>query len=479
MSASVSERSGKEPRIETTDDASPLGLAAPMVGDASATVYDARLMTRTPTSRAAKSNRTARTPIGNSELISNINTRLILEAVRVMQPTYRAAVARRTGLKPATLTVIVNDLIQQGLLEERSPNTGNARWGRPPLMLQVNGDVKRILAIDLEPDRIRVAVTNMLVSIQQFAETRIDRFARPETTCNRILKLCDQVMRGVKPSELLGVGMSLPGLIDREQGVLISSTNMPRWHDVPIAKTIGTHLKARVEVERSVHLAALYEDWSNPQPPDSSTLVISLRTGVGSSLMHRRELYVGNMGFDGEIGHTVIDVNGLPCECGSRGCLETFVSATAICERAQKLIAAGRAQQLAREVSPDNPLTPEMIYRLAKDGDADCAEVVREIGRYLGIAIANLINLFAPNHVVICGSIDMAEDLLLHAVKDQVAKSALPRTREKVTITLAREKEKLPLLGAAVLIARKVFALPRLSHNVATLQRAVDPRTGV
>src|SRR5437764_3223533 len=105
----------------------------------------------------------SKSQIGNSELISTVNSRLVLQAVRVMQPTYRAAVARQTGLKPATVTSIVNELIHEQMLRETAdPAVGNAaRWGRPPLMLQVNPDVKRILAIDLEPDRIRVALTNI------------------------------------------------------------------------------------------------------------------------------------------------------------------------------------------------------------------------------------------------------------------------------------------------------------------------------
>src|ERR1700722_6504126 len=94
--------------------------------------------------------------IGNSKLISAVNCRLVLQAVRVMQPTYRAAVARKTGLKPATMTSIVNELIELKMLREIENPTVPARWGRPPLMLELNRDVKRVLAIDLEPDCIRV-----------------------------------------------------------------------------------------------------------------------------------------------------------------------------------------------------------------------------------------------------------------------------------------------------------------------------------
>src|SRR2546423_9465222 len=124
--------------------------------------------------------------IGNSELISQVNSRLILQAVRIMQPTYRAAMARKTGLKPATVTVIVNDLLNRHMLIEVPGPATSDRWGRPPLMLRVNGDVKHILAIDLEPDCIRVALTNILVENLVYRETRIDRFAKPSAILPRI-----------------------------------------------------------------------------------------------------------------------------------------------------------------------------------------------------------------------------------------------------------------------------------------------------
>ena len=185
------------------------------------------------------------------------------------------------------------------------------------------------------------------------------------------------------------------------------------------------------------------------------------------------QLYVGNQGFDGEIGHTVIDCDGKPCECGSRGCLETFVSASAICERAMAAISEGRGKAIKAQMEAHEPLTPELIYRLAKEGDPDSAAIVRDVGRYLGIATANMINLLAPHEVVISGSIDLADELILGAIRAEVERSALPRTRRKPRCAW-REKDRVPLLGAAVMVARQIFALPQLSHNT-DLSQASQP----
>jgi N-acetylglucosamine repressor len=405
--------------------------------------------------------------IGNSKLIAAVNCRLVLQAVRFMQPTYRAAVARKTGLKPATMTSIVNDLIERKMLREIVNPAAPGRSGRPPLMLELNRDVKRVLAIDLEPDRIRVASTDLLLRIVEYRESSVDRFSAPDSVCEEILSLCAQVREGVDDSQIQGVGVSLPGQIDKENGILISSTNMPQWRNVPVTAILGRGLGLPVRVERSLHLAALYEGWSDPRLQNRTVLILSLRTGIGLSVLHRGELYTGNLGFDGEIGHTVVALDGPQCECGSRGCLETFVNSSAICGRAHVELNSGRCAELKRVLAGGASLSPELIYELGGAGDMECAWIVRDVGRYLGVACANLINLLAPHEIVVCGSIARAGEMVLHAMREEINRSALPGSREHVKLRLAPEREKMPLLGAAALVAQELFDLPKLHHATA------------
>ena len=282
--------------------------------------------------------------IGNSELISQVNSRLVLQAVRVMQPTFRAAVARRTGLKPATVTVIVNDLLEKRMIQEVD--------APPDIALRTSAaDVAGQSGREAHPRGRFRARSHPRRADQPGAEEMayrehlIDRAAKPPVIIEKILKLCRDVLGKTPREKMLGAGLSLPGLIDLERGVLISSTNMPHWHDVPIRDILAKELKLPVHVDRSVRLAALYEEWVSPHLDDQTTLIISLGTGVGFSLINRGQLYVGNCGFDGEIGHTVVDINGQVCECGSRGCLETFVSASTIVARARRGIAKGAASR--------------------------------------------------------------------------------------------------------------------------------------
>lgn len=407
---------------------------------------------------------TVKGSIGNYDLVSTVNTRLVLEAVRTLGPTYRAAVARRTNLNPATITGIVNELLENGMLLELAADPEVSGRGRPPQMIQINANAKNILAIDLEPDRIRVALLNLMLEVREYRERRIDRFSKPQRIWQQVQELCQDALNSGGGVPLEGVGVSLPGLIDMENGVLLGSTNMPKMVNVPIREMLEKEFKTPVFLERSMHLASLYEAWARVDGFKGSTMVITHRTGIGMSLMRNGELYLGSRGYDGEIGHTVVDMNGEKCECGGHGCLETFVSASAICKRVEKMLAKGRCKAIRKACDGGAELHPELVFRLAKAGDPDCVEVVREIGRYIGVAVANMINVLAPDEVLICGSIDVADELVLESVSEQIQQRALARIRENVVVRLAAAKELSPLLGAAVLVAKRLFELPKLTH---------------
>ena len=403
----------------------------------------------------------------NHEMMAMVNARLVLQSVRWHQPTYRAAVAKQTQLKRPTVTKIVNGLIDRGYLQEVACETDeNARMGRPPKLLQINANLGHVLAIDLEPDHIRIGLTNLLLGMLSYKERLIDRFSEPMIVLKQIFQLCAEVMSDSQGSGILGVGVSLPGLIDRGQGLLISSTNMPKWNNVPIKSILEKELHLPVTVGRSFYLAALHESWVNPiTQSDHTTLLISLRTGIGMSVIRNGEIHTGGSGLDGEIGHTVIDINGQVCECGNRGCLETFVSASSICQRVKALLDQGKCQAVRRIIDKGNPLTPELVYQLAKENDPDCCDIVRDVGSYIGIAISNMVNLFAANEVIISGAIDIALETMVESIKEQVYGRILSRYKDDLTIRLAGAKEKAPLMGAAVLVARNTFEMPELRDN--------------
>lgn len=408
---------------------------------------------------------------GNSELIVQVNRRLVLQAIRSLQPTYRAEVSRWTELNPATVTGIVSDLLKVRLLREVTGDfiAPGPAGGRPPMMLRLNNDARRILAIDLEPELLRVAVVGLGIDIIEYREEALDRHSHPEAVFATLDRLVEDVLSRGRRRTIDGIGLSLPGLVDRERGILLSSTNLPHWRNVPIRDILFQRFGHQAKVERAVHLAAMHEDWIDNSDDNRTKLILSLRTGIGMSFVRRGEVFMGAGGFNGEVGHTVIDLDGAQCECGNRGCLETFVSADAVRKRVETMLSQGRGQAIAAAVKQGEQLRPELVYRLAKDGDGDSAEIVLDVGRYVGLAAANLANLLSPDELIVSGSIDLAEDLILTAIREQIAQCSLPQIRDHLKVRLAVAKEKASLLGAAVMVTRELFDLPRLTHRRATV----------
>jgi predicted NBD/HSP70 family sugar kinase len=252
---------------------------------------------------------------------------------------------------------------------------------------------------------------------------------------------------------IIGAGVSLPGLVDVEKGISCSSTNMPNWRQVQIVSKLTSALRLPVRIERSIHLAALSEKWRRPDTYHRNVLCVVLRTGIGAAMLIKGNVYAGANNLDGEIGHTIIDIEGKRCECGKRGCLETFISSDAIRGKAIELIRQGKAKRLF-ELADGKPeaISTEMIYKLSQEGDVDCIQIVRYLMRYLCYGITNLVNVFDPHELVICGSIDIAEDIVLQEMNSHLKELLLPDTFSKLKIYLTPYKERASLIGAACMV---------------------------
>lgn len=417
---------------------------------------------------------------GSFELMAEVNTRLVLNALRQHGILSRAELSRLTALQAATVGNVVAGLISKHLVTEtkteKSPTNGA---GRPGTLLKLQESSRLVLAIDLEPDYLRCALLNINLEAVAYSEVGINRFAHSDDIMSQIVSSCNSLI-SINPlwsNKIIGIGVSLPGEVDVENGISCGSTNMPNWKNVPILSHLSDSLHFPVTIGKSYHLAALSEKWRRPEAIDRNIMCISLRTGIGLALLIKGTLYQGASHFDGEIGHTVVELNGNLCECGKRGCLETFLASHAIEKRAKDLAAAGKADALLQAAKSDMAnIKTSLIYQLAKAGNPTCAGIVRETSRYLGLAAANLVQVLNPHEVVICGGIDIADDILLQEMDAVFTEMLLPKTRQDVKLLLSPYKEKASLFGAGVVVLDDLFAMPNLDFP-ATMKSRLGKNT--
>ncbi|MEX0800508.1 MAG: ROK family protein [Dehalococcoidia bacterium] len=218
---------------------------------------------------------------------------------------------------------------------------------------------------------------------------------------------------GVERSSLAGLGIASPGAVDAQRGIVPEAPQLPGWQDVPLARILGDRIGLAARLENDATAAALGEHRFGAGKGSRYMIYITVSTGVGGGIIIDGQMYGGKSGAAGELGHIVIDVNGPPCGCGSRGCLESLASGTAIAKRGEELAASGKSPALAKLREAEGPVTAEMVHRAATEGDTASVGLYREAGRYFGVALASYVNIFDPEVIVIGGGVAKAGELLM------------------------------------------------------------------
>jgi glucokinase len=252
--------------------------------------------------------------------------------------------------------------------------------------------------------------------------------------------------------EVVAVGFGIPCLIDQRTGRAVIAVNLP-LANIPFADVMTERLGLPVFVDNDANLAALAEHRAGAARGCSEAVVLTVGTGIGGGLILGGELYRGAIGAGAELGHMVIEQDGPPCQgnCPNRGCLEALASGTALAREARRIAGERPDSRLGQALADRRELDGPLVTELAYDGDGAAADVIELIGRRLGVGIANYVNIFNPEIVVIGGGVIGAGELLLAPIRDEVAKRALPPSRDEVKIMPARFSVEAGMVGAAAL----------------------------
>ena len=250
----------------------------------------------------------------------------------------------------------------------------------------------------------------------------------PDAVIGRIITMAKSVIdtarREDRTAEIIGVGIGSPGPLDRARGVVIFTPNL-RWKDMPVRDRIGEGLGLPASLDNDANCAMLGEHWRGAAQGADSAVCFTIGTGIGGGVILGGQLVHGASDVAGEIGHITIEVNGRRCGCGNDGCLEAYASGPAIARRAVEAIEAGAASSMVDRVHGQlDQITAQTVFEAVAAGDALAEELVRDTARYLGVGIANLLNILNPEVVVVCGGVTKAGDHLFVPLRREVARRA-------------------------------------------------------
>jgi predicted NBD/HSP70 family sugar kinase/biotin operon repressor len=364
----------------------------------------------------------------------------VIQALQVLGVTSRADVARHTGLSRSTVSTIVAGLQAEGMVVDRDADgRAAAGGGRPPVLIALDPGAGFAIGIDFGKRHLAVALadlTHRLIA-EEWREMADDYDA--EVGIRQADELVQLVVEasGADAGRLLGVGMGLPGPVHRS-GVVGSSAILPGWAGTHAGERMGERLGMRVWLSNDANLGALAESTWGAGRDACGLVYLKLATGIGAGIVIEGRLFDGAGGTAGEIGHTSLDETGDICRCGSRGCLETYASGSAI------------ATLLSRSLG--EVLTPDDVLARAVVGDPGCRRALADAGRHIGAAVADLCNLINPERIVVGGSMAVAGDVLLDPLREAVGLRAIPSAAEDVLIVPGELGERAELLGAVALV---------------------------
>ncbi len=310
----------------------------------------------------------------------------------------------------------------------------------------------KIIGIDLGGTQLRVVLSD---SVGQF----ITRLARPtqanrgpEAVIDDLVALVAEV-KGLGGSQnIVGLGIGIAAPVNPLTGILHTSTVLPAWHELPLRSILEQRLNLPVFIDNDANLGALGEYRFGAGKGYQHLVYLTISTGVGAGIVEDGRILRGVVGSAGELGHITVDVNGPACVCGNVGCLYNFVSGTALGQQAIRLLEQGRPS-LIGELCSGNLLRidAKIIGEAAQQGDQLALEIVGRAGKYLGIAVTNILHIFNPGVVVIGGGVALIGNLLFDPMREWVAQHAMPAFREAAAIVPAKLGDDAGLYGAVAL----------------------------
>ncbi|MFH1908168.1 MAG: ROK family transcriptional regulator [Chloroflexota bacterium] len=379
-----------------------------------------------------------------------MNRSIVLNVIKTYGPIARVEVARRTGLSPATVTGITAELIDEDLVFEK--DMGDSSGGRRPILLAINPSGGYVIGIKLTETQAIGALTDLEATV---IVKRTDNLhgRDPEMIVKQLSLLVSELLQkaGLPKKKLLGVGVGLAGIVDSEQGMLRQSPFFG-WRDLPLGEMLQAQVRVPVYVDNDVNTLTLAEMWFGGGQGIDSFLIVTVGRGVGLGIVVNGQFYRGARGGAGELGHTVIDPEGPTCECGKHGCLEAYVGDPGLVRMATEAVNRGEIPGPITSMSD--------LLTQAQADEAGAHAVFARAGDILGQGIANLLNIFNPQKIIISGEGTRAGDLLFGPMRESIANHVMPGLASDTSIQIDAWGDDAWARGAASLVLRQLFVSP-------------------
>ena len=385
----------------------------------------------------------------SSETARDINRSLVLSAIRTNQPLSRADLARKIGLQRSTVSLIVEQLMNERWVVEGG--IAQLPRGRKPRLLTLDVEDTAVIGVNVLP-----RVTTMVVADLNSRFLSQESFDTPSDPGGLVYALAGRVKRLAKDHPKTAfeeIGVSVPGRVDRYMQRLVFAPNLG-WLDVDLKGALEKATGLPVSVENAANACALAEVWSGPFAGIQDLVAVTVSEGIGTGIIADGHLVRGPSGAAGEFGHVCLSPDGPPCKCGSRGCWEIYASNTAAV-RAYNEGRPGESRGERRNGRSQTVKDFGELLALFQAGDRRAEEVLDNMARYLGLGLAMLVNGLAPSVITIVGEVTRAWSRMGPIAQQEIEQRA--RTHANTRIVPTDDVLQPRLRGTVALVLQKHF----------------------
>ncbi|MEO7457211.1 MAG: ROK family transcriptional regulator, partial [Gemmatimonadaceae bacterium] len=389
-----------------------------------------------------------------------VNRRIVLNLIREYQPISRAELARRMQVRRGTLTPLVRELVDSGVVFEKG--TAATARGRRPTMLAVRTRGRLVIAVDVRSGQSSIALGD--VAGRMIARESFETPATPDKLVDEVELHVKRLLRQHAPAGgdgCQGIGLVLPGMVDRKTGRLIYAPRLG-WRDVDLRSLVAQRIGMKVFIESAPIACALARLWLEPEAIRSvnSFAYVSVSEGIGVGIAVNGEMVRGESHTAGEFGHVSLDSSGPECVCGRRGCWEALACNAATVDRYVQEVTGTPARADAKFRKTRKAGTPgiEEVVRRARSGEPAAMQAIVETGQHIGRGLAVVVSAFNPGRIYVGGEITEAWDLLERPMRDALIAGTMPGDAGRTPVVPDSSLAEYRLLGAVALVTAPGYA---------------------
>jgi N-acetylglucosamine repressor len=397
----------------------------------------------------------------NSKYLKKINRLSIINIIKDNEPISRQQLSQVTGLTPPAITGIIRELLDSGFVLETG--LGQSQGGRKPIKLTFNSAAAHVIGIELTRFETVIGIADLKNDPSDIRTMNWD-MSEPETGINLLVSEIERIIgqSDHEKKKFLGIGIAFPGLLNAKTGLVRRSVNLgPGWNNFPLKEVLERRLGMPVVTENNARASALAERWFGGGIGCKNLAYVNLGEGISAGVILDDRILQGSQGYAGQMGHIVIKEDGSLCNCGNRGCLEALCGAPALLRTAAaELTMVKNGDPLKHIFDVTGKVTLADILLCAKEPDSYAEKLLHEVGRLVGMAIADVVNLYNPEKVFLGGKVARGANVFIGTLKEVVLSHSFPEVAEVTEIVISKLEKNAAVVGACALAIQELLQSP-------------------